>query len=108
MQIVGSPDPILAPDWVQLALPSNKIQWVFAGTNSSLMLNADIALVRDLGIENDLDSTGRAHCTFRLPPSKRCPIASTLTQATIYRNDNDAWISDFKSALIIMLDKGLA
>jgi hypothetical protein len=76
-------------------------------TNANIMLNADIALVRDLGIENDLDPTGLAQCAFRGPPNERCPVASTLTQASVYRNDNSVWLSDFKVALKMMLEKGL-
>ena len=74
------------------------------------MLNADIAIVRDLGIENDLDASGHAQCSFRNNPFPRtCPIAtSTLTKAAVYRNDNAVWLADFKIALTMMLEKGLA
>ena len=73
------------------------------------MLNADIAIVRDLGIENDLDGNGRVQCSFRNNPfPRRCPIASTLTKAAVYRNDNAAWLADFKAALKMMLEKGLS
>jgi hypothetical protein len=73
------------------------------------MLNADIAIVRDLGIENDLDGNGRVQCSFRNNPfPRRCPIASTLTKAAVYRNDNAAWLTDFKAALKMMLEKGLS
>jgi hypothetical protein len=107
--IVGSPDPVLAPDWVQITLPTNKIQWAHPVTHTNVMLNADIAIVRDLGIENDLDVTGRVQCSFRNNPfPRRCPIADTLTKAAIYRNDNGGWLVDFKNALKIMLEKGLA
>jgi hypothetical protein len=105
--IVGSPDPVRAPDWIQITLPSNKIQWVRAGTRTGVMLNADIAIVRDLGV--DLDASGRAQCSFRNNPFPRtCPSAETLTKAALYRNDNAAWLADFKIALKMMLEKGLA
>jgi hypothetical protein len=90
-------------------LPSNKIQWVRAGPRTGVMLNADIAIVRDLGIENDLDASGRAQCSFRNNPFPRtCPSAETLTKAAVYRNDNAVWLADFKTALTMMLEKGLA
>jgi hypothetical protein len=78
-------------------------------SNTNVMLNADMALVRDLGTENDLDANGRVQCSFKNNPfPRRCPIASTLTKAAVYRNDNAAWLNDFKAALKIMLEKGLA
>ena len=88
---------------------TNKVQWVHPVRHGSVMLNADIAVVRDLGIEDDLDADGRVQCSFRNDPfPRRCPIASTLTRAELYRNDNAAWLADFKIALKMMLEKGLA
>jgi metal-sulfur cluster biosynthetic enzyme len=73
------------------------------------MLNTDIAIVRDLGTAKDLDAEGHAKCSFKNNPfPRRCPIASTLTKAAEYRDDDVAWLNDFKVALKIMLEKGLA
>jgi hypothetical protein len=74
------------------------------GRGPIIMLNADMALVRDL--EKDLVN-GEAMCSFRFPQADRCPLAATLTKAGIYRSNNDEWLSDFKDAMYIMLEKGM-
>ena len=123
-QIVGNPVLADAPNWTQIQVPSNLFQWVRGGGGGGgrgggggggggggvplFMLNADIALVRDLGVENDLQADGRALCTFRNPVETRCPLSETLTAAGVYRNNNAAWLADFKDALNIMIEKGLA
>ena len=124
-QIVGNPVLANGPNWTQIQVqPSNLFQWIRGGGGGGgggggdgggggggvplIMLNADIALVRDLGVDNDLQSDGRALCTFRQPLATRCPLSETLTSAGIYRNDNAAWLADFKEALNIMLEKGMA
>jgi hypothetical protein len=114
-QIVGNPVLANGPNWTQIQVqPSNQFQWIRGGGGGGgagvplIMLNADIAIVRDLGVDNDLQSDGRALCTFRQPLATRCPLSETLTSAGIYRNDNAAWLADFKEALNIMLEKGMA
>jgi hypothetical protein len=70
------------------------------------MINADIALVRDLGIDGDLQPNGDVTCQFR--GNNRCPLAAqTLQQAGLYRGDNGLWLNDFKAAFVKMLEKGL-
>lgn len=66
------------------------------------MLNADIAVVRDL--ENQ-HVEGDASCSFR--NGNRRPLADPLTKAGIYRGNNDVWLADFRDAMYIMLEKGL-
>ena len=115
-QIVGNPVLADGPNWTQIQVqPSNLFQWIRGNGGGGggggvplFMLNADIALVRDLGVENDLQADGRALCTFRNPIANRCPLSETLTSAGIYRNNNAVWLADFKDALNIMIEKGLA
>jgi hypothetical protein len=72
------------------------------------MLNVDIALVRDLGIGNKLDKkTGLPLCTFNFPLVLKCPVSATLAKAGVYRENNSAWLADFKKVLIIMVTKGM-
>lgn len=70
-----------------------------------IMLNVDIAIVRDLGVNNDLVDDGDVSCSFKR--RNRCPLAETLTKAGIYRGDNNLWLSDFKDVMIAMGEKGL-
>lgn len=83
----------------------DRFQWVRPGGNDArlIMLNADIAIVRDL--ENDLAVGGQPTCRFRMPD--RCPLAATLTKAGIYRADNLEFLQDFREAFEIMLEKNL-
>jgi len=67
-----------------------------------IMLNADIALVRSFG--GDLLSNGDVRCRFK--GQNACPIASTLAQMSMYSNNNDLWLYDFKSALEKMVNVG--
>jgi hypothetical protein len=75
------------------------------GGNRKIMLNVDIAIVRDLGVENDLEGDGDVSCSFKR--NNRCPLAETLTKAGIYRGNNALWLSDFKDVMIAMGEKGL-
>lgn len=68
------------------------------------MLNVDIGLVRDL--ENK-QNAGKPLCSFRFPEQKKCPVAVTSSKAEFYKENNSAWLADFKKVLIIMLKKGM-
>ena len=69
-----------------------------------MMINVDMALVRDLN-GRLLDSS--ATCVFRTGSTRSCPLAETLTKAGVYRNNNNVWLADFKKVLIVMVEKGL-
>lgn len=94
------------PNWNQVEVDSgdvNRFQWNRGrGGGQLLMLNADIAVVRDLEGQH---VDGEASCSFR--NGNRCPLADTLTKAGIYRGNNEVWLADFKDAMYIMLEKGL-
>jgi hypothetical protein len=107
--LVGSPNLEEAPDWTQIEVPSGRHQWIPTARSSTqhLMLNVDIALVRDLGENNNLESNGSATCTFRFPVESMCPLASSLSKAGVYRDNNLTWLKDFKKVLNLMLKKGM-
>lgn len=100
------------PNWRQEQINNNApipdvFQWVRGGGgNQIFMLNADIAIVRDLS-GGFIEADGEANCQFRFPQASRCPLADTLTKAGIYRSNNFEWLTDFKSAMTIMLEKGM-
>ena len=70
-----------------------------------MMINADMALVRDLGVGGLTDS--KANCVFRLGTPRSCPLATTLTKVERYRDNNTEWVTDFQKVLKVMIDKGL-
>ena len=95
------------PDWTPLLVqPGNMWQWE-DGNKPQMMLNVDIGLVRNLA--GKLQGNGEATCAFNFSATEtsRCPLAATLEQAGFYRNNNTAWLLEFKGALVIMLEKGL-
>jgi hypothetical protein len=97
------------PDWIQIQVPSGEHQWIPSaeGSTPHFMLNVDMAIVRDLGIQNNTEPSGFATCTFRFPPTLMCPLAATLSKAGVYRENNLEWLKDFKNVLYLMLSKGL-
>ena len=104
-QIVGSPNLANAPDWTQMTVQSTGArQWSRGAGSPLVMLNVDIAVVRDL--QGRLTGS-RATCVFRQNTFSSCPLAETLTKAGVYRNDNAVWLADFKKVLIVMVEKGL-
>jgi hypothetical protein len=109
VSLVGSPNLEEGPDWKQIQVPSGRFQWVPKVQSSAppLMLNVDIAIVRDLGVNNNLRPNGLATCVFRVPEVSMCPLASTLSKAGVYRENNLEWLQDFKTVLYLMLNKGL-
>jgi hypothetical protein len=127
-----------APDWtVEFIDNSNledinnndipsRFQWFHQNNNGkTIMLNSDIALVRDLSSDNEDTNdqylngeTGEVTgCQFkcrgpgcnnpnnRTPPV--CPLARiTLDIAAEYKFDNELWVNDFEAVLIKMLKNG--
>jgi hypothetical protein len=96
----------------------NRYQWQRPNQNSTtfeLMLNSDIALVRDLTAYLDT-ATGEVKCTFLCQngncsvPNKgapACPYANaTLDFAAKYKNNSLLWLNDFKNAFSRMLVQG--
>ena len=101
-QLVGNPNPAVdAPIWKQ---PAGSPQWGrdIAGL---MMLNVDIGIARDL--DKNITGTSEASCEFPTGSVKSCPLAQTLTKASVYRNDNQAWLVDFKRVIQVMANKGL-
>jgi hypothetical protein len=101
--LAGSPDLVTnAPNWSQIQLSNGLVQWIRndgSPLRQIFMLNVDVALARDLEGLHFLPD-----CKFHSP--NRCPVAATLTKAGLYRNNNLAWLEDFKKVLVRMLDKG--
>ena len=113
IQLVGgesADDPVSvlvesAPDWARLAVDNsdlpdmpNRFQWEL---HSHVMLNADMALVRNF--TGQIDSNGNVSCAFRSPNA--CPAAvQTLGHAAVYRNNNQLWLEDFRDVFEIMLN----
>jgi hypothetical protein len=110
------------------AVPS-RFQWFHEPPNNNgqktIMLNSDIALVRDLSSDNEDNNeqylngeTGEVTgCQFKCrgpgcnnpnnPTPPVCPLARiTLQIAAEYKFDNELWINDFEAVLIKMLKNG--
>lgn len=82
----------------------------------TIMLNTDIALARDFADYFDSE-TGEVTCQWRCRGKEGsskcdqvsvCPSASTLTQLSKYREDNNKWLRDFEKVLQKMLMQGYA
>jgi hypothetical protein len=104
----------LAPDWSNNFIDNSKIanipsRWQWE-QNGFIMLDVDIALVRDFSDALD-EGTGRVTCSF-LPPSSStsgtgCPFASvTGVLVAKYKNDELLWLSDFRDVFIKVLLHG--
>ena len=75
------------------------------GDGGIIMLNADIALVRDF--EDHQLNDGRVTCAFRANNNNACPYAEmTLQFMGEYRNDGDLWVRDFEAVFTKMLNFG--
>lgn len=108
-----------APQWRQ-ALVNNtdlpdlpdRFQWEgFPGGRRVVMLNTDVAMVRQLDDSNRNPTTGQVSCKFvnREPGNRpRCPGArrDVFDNMVTYRGDNQRFIDDFRDALIKMTDTG--
>jgi hypothetical protein len=64
------------------------------------MLNADMALVVNLGAEID-STTGEVDCAIGV-----CPEASTIDQVAIFAGDNALWLEQFRDAFVKMTLNG--
>jgi catalase (peroxidase I) len=107
-----------APNWQQRfkdngglgsGVPS-VFQWEGYPNNERIvMLNADIALVRQLHGDNKAVD-GQVSCPFvpRGGYGSRCPMARSdlFTNMVKYRNDNKIFLEDFRDAFIKMTHKG--
>ena len=73
--------------------------------NGPIMLNADIALVRDfsLSIEDD----GDVSCSFQFDNNNACPFAAmTFRFMAEFRLNNQAWLEAFQEVMTKMVEHG--
>lgn len=84
----------------------NRVQWERrAPPDHFVMLNADIALVRDLSGFIDNEDGQVSQCNFRAAP--RCPHAvETFDIAAEYKHDNAKFLEDFQSVFTKMIEAG--
>jgi Peroxidase len=100
-----------APEW-QRILENGIRFWVgFTQGIRLVMLNTDIALVRNLDDSNFKKSTGRVNCTFEdSTATKRIPVCphveGALQIAAEFQNDNLVWLEAFRGVLDRMLTNG--
>mmetsp|Transcript_5660 Transcript_5660/g.6210 ORF Transcript_5660/g.6210 Transcript_5660/m.6210 type:complete len:462 (+) Transcript_5660:123-1508(+) len=109
-----------APNWVRhfesnIDLDEFDDNFIWLGTPNGLdgeiiiMLNADIALVRDLNDRN-MKPNGEVSCSFverEFTPAPVCPHArGALQEAARYRFDNDVWLEDFEVTCKKMMRNG--
>jgi len=102
-----------APNWQQTvemnSLKGNGFpdKHIFSGRPGGIkivMLQADIALVRDLNPGN-MDKDGVVSCNFRR--QGRCPHNDFAIHFAIqYRFDNQLWMNDFHDVLQLMINHG--
>ena len=75
-----------------------------------VMLNADIAVLRDLNASNMKTETGEVFCKFvdnSEISDPTCPhVSGAVREAARYRFSNRAWLVDFESALRKILNAG--
>ena len=93
----------------------NRFQWEgFPGGRKVIMLNSDIAMVRQLDDTNKHNTTGEVFCKFvtRGPTTPqqpaRCPVArlDLFDPMVEYAHDNELFLHDFRDAMIKMTDTG--
>lgn len=70
-----------------------------------MMLNVDMALVRDFSGGYLPADFASKFCTFKNPVQTRCPLAPSLGKAEEYSQDNLLWLNDFKAVILKMLAK---
>jgi catalase (peroxidase I) len=113
-ELLGTDDPIeSAPDWTQVeqnnqnlqGIP-NRMQWEVSVDETKLvMLNSDVALVREIDENINMQMDGRVDCTFKGPNA--CPTApATMGHMIRYRNSGERFLTDFRDALQLMIDNG--
>lgn len=115
IELAGSDgDPVQnAPDMIQV-LHSNadldgipdRWQYEFTVNGVNLvMLNSDVAMVRNLIEGVNMDEDGRVSCSFK--GDNQCDSDTPFMPfIEIYRNDVQTWLSDYRDALDIMIDNG--
>ena len=86
------------------SFPNKHIWTGFPGGTKIVMLNADIALVRQLDGSN-VQNNGRVNCRF--VGENTCPVAEqSFRFAVEYTFDNMLWLRDFRQVMIIMIENG--
>lgn len=115
VELVGAgDDPVQsAPDWTQVeqnnedlrGIP-NRMQWeLFSKLGNRALLNSDVALVRQIDENVNMQVDGRVNCTFKGPNA--CPQAqSTMPHMIRYRNSRRRFLIDFRDALQLLIDNG--
>jgi hypothetical protein len=114
VELVGADDPVeSAPGWTQVEQDNenlrgipNRMQWELSVNNTRLvMLNSDVALVREIDENVNMEVDGRVDCTFKGPNA--CPTTpSTMSHMIRYRNSRERFLSDYRDALQLMIDNG--
>eukprot|EP00543_Licmophora_paradoxa_P004946 CAMPEP_0202441846 /NCGR_PEP_ID=MMETSP1360-20130828/1354_1 /ASSEMBLY_ACC=CAM_ASM_000848 /TAXON_ID=515479 /ORGANISM="Licmophora paradoxa, Strain CCMP2313" /LENGTH=650 /DNA_ID=CAMNT_0049057019 /DNA_START=102 /DNA_END=2054 /DNA_ORIENTATION=- len=101
-----------APNWQRdlennrdlAGIPNRHVWTGFPDNTKIVMLNVDVAIVRNLSSSNTA-SSGRVFCGFRRTGA--CPHAEgALQKAAEYRFNNFRWVRDFRAALLAMVDNG--
>jgi len=84
---------------------NNHWQWRSAAAGVGLMLNADMALSKDITVDSD---TGKSSCGFVNPPSTpTCADAEdTADIVKEFAESNDLWIENFSAVFTKMLAHG--
>jgi len=94
----------------------NRFQWIHGNASQSvptIMLNADIGMVRDL--TDHLDQAGNVTCKFACPNSTTCPqqgppacpfASQTFNLSVAYKFNNSLWLTDFKNTFNKMITTG--
>ena len=108
-----------APQWRQAPVDNSdlsgipdRFQWEgFPGGRKVVMLNADVAMVRQLDDSNRDPETGEVSCKFvnRAPgDGPRCPVARSdlFDRMVEYSQSNTQFLNDFRDAMIKMTDTG--
>jgi len=73
--------------------------------NELMMLNVDVALVRDLSGGYVPAENAYKFCTYKNPVNTRCPLAPTFGKAEEYAANNTLWLTDFKRVINMMIEK---
>lgn len=112
---------VAASNWQQVLVNNsdldgipNRFEWERGSDPHFVMVNADIALVRDLSghISADEATAGQVDCQFRCNRRNCNPVACpqaalTFNIAAEYKFDNAAFLEDFENAFKRMLSKGI-
>ena len=73
--------------------------------NGPIMLNADIALVRDFSLS--MEDDGDVSCSFQFDNNNACPFAAmTFNFMAEFRLNNQVWLVAFQEVLTKMLEHG--